>query len=87
MKLDKKENIIDHKIEELCKKVGIDTSTTDERIHLLKKNTLILHALMKYRIKSKIQTYDIRDQDEYNGILNLEKLLLDNQQESVMKLN
>ena len=29
----------------------------------------------KYRMKSKVQTYDIRDAEEYYGILELEDLL------------
>jgi len=34
------------------------------------------HLLQNYRIKSKIQSYDIRDAPEYQGILELEKELL-----------
>jgi hypothetical protein len=34
-----------------------------------------LQALSQHKIKSKVQTYDIRDCEEYYGILELEALL------------
>ena len=46
-----------------------------ERIRQLQINIDRLVAMKVYRIKSKVQTYDIRDCEDYGGILELEALL------------
>lgn len=46
-----------------------------ERIRQLQINIDRLVAMKNYRIKSKVQTYDIRDCEDYSGILELESLL------------
>ena len=53
---------------------------------MLKINEPILQAFMKYRIKSQVQTYDIRGRDEYKGVLELEQLLQDDKSKS-LKIN
>ena len=45
----------------------------------IRKHETLIYALKKYRIKSLIQTYDIRDAERFAGVLELEKLLLENQ--------
>jgi len=46
-----------------------------ERIRKLSINAVALLERKQYRIKSKVQTYDIRDCEEYYGIMALESLL------------
>ena len=49
--------------------------TIQEKVSHLQINILKLQAEKQYRIKSKVQTYDIRDCEAYFGILELEALL------------
>ena len=46
-----------------------------ERIRKLSINAEALLEKKEYRIKSKVQTYDLRDCEEYYGIMALESLL------------
>jgi len=47
----------------------------EEKVKKLQFQIEKLMSKRKYRIKSKIQTYDIRDAEQYFGILELEDLL------------
>lgn len=47
-----------------------------ERIRQLKLHEGALCDKKGFRMKSKVQSYDLRDCEEYYGILELEKLLL-----------
>lgn len=57
-----------------------------KNLMIMKKNETKIHAIMGYRIKSSIQTYDIRDSEEYYGVIELEKLIQDSVQ-SVKRLS
>ena len=76
-----KEQLIKRKINKLCKIVGVNEATTDEKIKQLKISEDKLLELKDYKMKSKVQSYDLRDCEEYYGILELEKLLRENQDE------
>lgn len=49
--------------------------TIEARIKKLQVSFEKLMSVKKYRIKSKVQTYDIRDCDQYIGVLELEQIL------------
>lgn len=51
-----------------------------KRIDQIKLRMSHLNDQTKTRMKSKIQSYDIRDCPEYEGILELEKLLRSGQE-------
>lgn len=59
----------------------VEEPTIAARIHQLQVNIDKLVALKKHKIKSKVQSYDIRDCEEYHGILELESLLRKSSQE------
>lgn len=59
----------------MCKLLKIDEPTIASKIFKLHVNIEKLISVKKQKIKSKVQTYDIRDCEEYNGILELEQLL------------
>ena len=46
-----------------------------------------MSSLKQYRIKSKVQTYDIRDSEDYQGILELEAVLNGNSSFKKPKIN
>ena len=58
-----------------------------KKIHILKKREAILMTKKQFRMKSKVQTYDIRDCEEYYGVLELERLLQDSRGTDVQRLN
>ena len=74
-RLKNKEKEIFKKLNELCRLLDIDEITIEGKIKELQRNVLQLIAKKNYRMKSKVQTYDIRDCEEYYGILELEALL------------
>ena len=76
-----KEKLIEKKINKLCKLIGVNENTIGEKIKQLKIQEDKLLELKDYKMKSKVQSYDLRDCDEYYGILELEKLLRENQDE------
>ena len=55
--------------------LNIIEPTVSERIRKLSINAEALLERKQYRIKSKVQTYDLRDCEEYYGIMALESLL------------
>ena len=76
-----KERLIEKKINRLCKLVKVNEPTIDEKIKQLKKSEGKLLELKNFRMKSKVQSYDLRDCEQYYGILELEKVLRENQDE------
>jgi len=80
-----KEKTIEAKISQLCKLIAIEEPTVQERIRQLKLHEDALHDKKSFRMKSKVQSYDLRDCEEYYGILELEKLLLDAQDNNIDK--
>jgi hypothetical protein len=58
--------------------VKVNEATIDEKIKSLKKSEGKLLELKNFRMKSKVQSYDLRDCEEYYGILELEKVLREN---------
>ena len=68
-----KERLLSYKLMGLSKKLQIDEPTMAERIRMLRINKQEIFRVKKYRIKSKLQSYDIRDCGEYYGVLELEK--------------
>ena len=73
--LKQKEQEILKQINSLCKLLNIAEPTVSERIRQLSINVETLLERKQYRIKSKVQTYDLRDCEEYYGIIALEGLL------------
>jgi len=68
--------------------VGIDESMSiKQKIHHLKKKEAHLKTIRPYRMKSKVQTYDLRDSEQYYGVLELEKLLKEDKEIDVEGLN
>ena len=70
-----KERLLAHKINALAKLLEIDEPTIAERIRILRIRKKEMFQKKAYKIKSKLQSYDIRDGAEYYGILELEKQL------------
>jgi len=70
-----KEKMIEHKINKYCKLIKINKTTMKSKINQLKLQEAKLVEAKEFRMKSKIQSYDIRDCDQFYGILELEKLL------------
>lgn len=70
--LQDKDKAINKELMKICKEAGIDEPTLGSKIAQLLKQQESIRHLRKNRIKSKIQTYDIRDCEEYYGILQLE---------------
>jgi hypothetical protein len=79
--------LLEGKMCDLCSKVGIEGQSTKNKLKLLRKNEALIHALKEYRIKSLIQTYDIRDAEKYKGVLELERMLHENEHNSVADFN
>ena len=71
---DKRSTIV-HSINNLCELLQINESSIEAQIHQLRRNETRLKSIKKYRIKSKIQSYDIRDSEDFYGVLELEQLL------------
>ena len=86
-KMEKKEKLLEEKIGALSLLLGINECNIKKRIHALKKQEATLNTLKKFRIKSKVQTYDLRDCEEYQGVLELEKLLQESRKDNVKALN
>jgi hypothetical protein len=78
-----KQRTIESRITQHCKLIGIDEPTIPERIRQLKLHEEALWNKKSFRMKSKVQSYDLRDCEEYYGILELEKLLLDAEDNNV----
>ena len=75
--MEKKERTIKEILYKIANNLAITTTNMEDMIPELKaKQKEWHHMLQDYRIKSKIQSYDIRDAPEYHGILELEKELL-----------
>ena len=74
--MEAKRSTIESKIDELCKEVGIDESDMREKTKQLRLKEAELIDSKTFLMKSKLQSYDIRDSEDYYGILELEKLLL-----------
>lgn len=66
-KMEDKKAVIVHIMNEYCRLLEIEEENIDEKIHQLKKNEPRLKALKKtqMKMKSKIQSYDIRDCEQY----------------------
>lgn len=47
----------------------------NEKIMILEDNVDIVSRMITTQMKSKVQTYDIRDSDEYKGVLDIEVLI------------
>ena len=60
-----KETLLVSKIQGLCELLGTTETNIYKRIHILKKHEPILLTLKHNRMKSKVQTYDLRDCEEY----------------------
>ena len=73
--MDRKKKEIETEIKKLCKLVGIQEATHELRANKLLVNEKDLLSRKEYKMKSKVQSYDIRDIDHYNGILELEAQL------------
>lgn len=73
--MDHKKREIEIEIKKLCKLVGIQEVTHELRANKLLVNEKDLLSRKEYKMKSKVQSYDIRDIDHYNGILELEAQL------------
>jgi len=78
-----KERTIESRIGQHCRLIGIDEPTIQERIRQLKLHEDALLQKKGFRMKSKVQSYDLRDCEEYYGILELEALLLDAEENNV----
>ena len=86
--MEDKKRVIEHQIGADCSTIGIDTELPlDKQIDQLKIKQTELFNIKKYKMKSKVQTYDIRDSEDYNGFLELEVVLRENRQSTVDKLN
>ena len=59
--------------------VGIKDKDMATRIKKLQVNIDKVYALKNYRIKSRIQSYDIRDSIKYKGALELEQIIFRSQ--------
>jgi len=57
--------------------IDLPVMSFEQRTIQLKKSQEKLFQKKQYRMKSKVQSYDIRDCSEYFGVLELEKLLKD----------
>ena len=68
-----KEDLITQKLDKIAADMQIDEYTMQKRIDQIKLRMSSLKD--QTRMKSKIQSYDIRDCPEYEGILDLERLL------------
>ncbi len=70
-------NMLEQKLFALADQVGFRVSNIHEQVKVLRKKEILIQAFKrdKYRIKSLIQTYDIRDAEKYQGVLELERLL------------
>jgi len=80
-RLSQKERVIQAKFHELCKVLEIEEPTIEEKIKKLQINVERLMSLRNYRIKSRVQSYDIRDCEQYMGVLELESLLKKGEQD------
>lgn len=74
-RLKHKQSQIQAQIKQLCKLVGIKDKDMATRIKKLQVNIDKVYALKNYRIKSRIQSYDIRDSIKYKGALELEQII------------
>ena len=70
-----KERMLTHKLTALAHQANIDEPTLAERIRQMEVQPKLMMECKTYRIKSKIQSYDIRDSPEYKGVLDLQKQL------------
>lgn len=52
-----------------------DNLTIFDQVELLREHVGAFSSLKKSRMKSKIQTYDIRDSESYKGIYEMEIIL------------
>lgn len=66
-----KEKLLIKKLTHLAKLAEIDEPTLAERIRQMYTHSKQMMECKTYRIKSKIQSYDIRDSPEYKGMLDL----------------
>ena len=84
-----KKDTIELKIGELCKTLDKDNgeskdvslSKQKDTLERLKQNDLF--KIKKNKMKSKVQTYDIRDSEDYNGFLTLEVVLRENRSSTI----
>lgn len=72
-----KKRVIEQKINGLCKLIGLSEPTLELKIRALKFKEPEILEKKNYRMKSKVQSYDLRDCEEYTGLLELEKVLRD----------
>lgn len=70
-----KERLIEQKLNGLCKLIGLSEPTLELRIRALKFKEPEILEKKNYRMKSRVQSYDLRDSEEYTGLLELEKVL------------
>jgi len=52
-----------------------DNITINEKVELLREHAEMFGQLKKSKMKSKVQTYDIRDSESYKGIYEMEVVL------------
>ena len=74
-RLQEKQSLLTDKLDALAKKLRIAEPTMDERIQCIRKERARLEELNPHKMKSKVQSYDIRDSEEFDGVLELEKQL------------
>ena len=72
--------MLEDKIFKIGHEVGLRENNIIDQVKKLKKKETTIHGIRrdKYRIKSLTQTYDIRDDEKYHGILDLERQLQEN---------
>ncbi len=75
--MEDKEALTTEKIYKLCELAELPFMPIEKSVVQLKRNQDKIFKIKQYRMKSKVQSYDIRDCSEYFGVLELEKLLKD----------
>ena len=74
-RLEAKEDLIRRKIDRLCKKLGIEGESLSLKIRLLQEDKLANENRGSKIIKSNVQSYDIRDSEQYRGLINIEGIV------------
>jgi hypothetical protein len=52
-----------------------DNITINDKVDILREHSEMFGQLKKSKMKSKVQTYDIRDSESYKGIYEMEVVL------------
>ena len=70
-----KVDVLNTKINSMADKLGIKEKTHQKRNEKVLAKQEKAASLKKYRMKSFVQSYELRDSEEFEGVMELENLL------------